>query len=157
MHYNLYLNICSHKFLMMNIHLWHQTVLSRGQGLDLFVLTPAGCLAPLWSCHWMNEWMNIRHWGTDIIQAWLQPSGSLSAPCGLVHSHGGLPAWQNQQRADEINAQMASKPQGWQLASFVIGNKSQRSENLSAQAQLYGCMSLGKLFNISQLWFFFFF
>jgi len=155
-HYNLYLNICSHKFLMMNIHLCHQTVLSREQGLDLFVLTPAGCLAPRWSCHWMNEWMNIRHWGTDIIQAWLQRSGSLSALRGLVHSHGGLPAWQNQQRADEINAQMASKLHGWQLASFVIGNKSQRSENLSAQAQLYGCMSLGKLFNISQLWVFFF-
>ena len=99
----------------------------------------------------MSEWMNIRHWGTDMIQAWLQPSGSLSVLCGPVHSHGGLSAWQNQQRADEINAQMASKPQGWQLASFVMGNKSQRSGNLSAQAQLYTCMSLGKLFNVSQL------
>lgn len=103
----------------------------------------------------MNEWMNIRHWGTDTIQAWLQPSGSLTALCGLVHSHGGLPTWQNQQRADKINIQMVSKPQAWHLASFVIGNKSQRLENLSAQAQLYGCMSLGKLFNISQLCFFF--
>ena len=103
----------------------------------------------------MNEWMNIRNWGADVIQAWLQPSGSLSPLRGLVHSHGGLPAWQNQQQADEINIQMVSRPQGWQLASFVIVSKSQRSENLSAQAQLYGCMSLGKLFNISQLWVFF--
>ena len=92
---------------------------------------------------------------TDMSLAQLWPSGNLSAPCGLAYKAvGGWAALQSQQQTEEINPQRASKPQNWQLASFVMGNTGQSSENLSIQAQFYCYVSLGKLLNLSQLCFF---